>query len=239
MTMNLREGVRWINEYFELDDRHHHVFMSLFESGWDSIIVDIGSFYHRNGVRSQVQETTDSVDAVILSHADSPHSGNVREFKKKGDEMDAIAAAGTPELQGLPTDVYRKGTVEEEMDVGERTFSCIDPSLADRGHTTWRYDHDSEVQVTADGFGHYHTDGTCDLLSSEFDDGTPKYSIHQYHRGALRWLPLADPAKLRTALANLSEEYDPNYVAPIHVPSEEIETYVKQLTDVVEDISRP
>lgn len=42
------------------------------------------------------------------------------------------------------------------LSVQGRSFSFIDPPLVDRSHTTWIYDHGSEVLFTADGFGSYH-----------------------------------------------------------------------------------
>lgn len=241
MTEKLLDDVYWLNQCFELEEDHHHVAVYLLTNGDDSILIDTGSFYHLEEIRTQIDETTDGIEAAILSHADAPHSGNVREFKNTWDEMEVIAATGSPEVQGLPTDDFRRSVVGEDMIVCGRTFSFIDPPLADRNHTTWIYEHDSKILVTADGFGHYHFDGECDLVSSDFDGGIREESVHRFHKQALRWLHWVDPDKLESVLVNLFDEYDLSYIAPIHgnpISEDDLDEYMDRLVSSVKTISR-
>ena len=215
-TIKLTPDVEWINECYPTQGRHEHVSVYLIRTASGYIIVDSGSYYHRESVRSRIVTATGQrgLGAIILSHADYPHSGNVDAFRREWGEIDVIASSGVPELQGLP--FAKKSKIGGSLDVLGRKFSFIDPPLADRSHTSWIYDHGSRFLFTADGMGNYHHPGQCALTFGEFPGGVPFSDIYEYHRTALAWLRYVDPARLRARLESIFAQFDISFIAPIH-----------------------
>lgn len=243
MPIEIAEGVRWIDECYDMDGRHEHVSVFLVHDR-DSdqyALIDSGSFYHRGAIRAQVEEATGGrgVDALILSHSDYPHSANVREFKTEGDDVDLVASSGAPRAQGLPADA-RYAAIGGSLEIIGREFSFIDPPLADRSHTTWIYDHGSGGLFTADGFGSYHAPSECGRLSSDFAAGIPEEAIYAYHADTLVWLRYVDPEKLRAALDAIFETFEVEYVAPVHghpIVGDDVEGYVDRLVSAAARIA--
>lgn len=216
MTTQLTEEIVWINECYAHGDRHEHVSAYLIRDDSGTVLVDSGSFYHREAIRAGIVDATDGdgIDAIVLSHSDYPHSGNVSEFREEWSDVELVASSGSPEIQGLSD--ARRCRIGGSLSVCGREFSFVDPPLADRSHTTWIYDHGSGVLFTADGFGSYHDPANCDRTSRDFPDGIARESIHEFHRNNLVWLRYVDAGKLEAALDSIVESYDPSYVAPIH-----------------------
>jgi flavorubredoxin len=267
VAVQLTDEVLWLNECYEHGDRrddgrgnrhendehgnrhendehgnrHEHVSVYLVDDGERRIVVDTGSFYHREAIAGELEAAIgeSGVDAIVLSHSDYPHSGNVRPIRERWDDVTVYASSGAPESQGLPPTAV-KCEIGRSMDVAGRRFSFVDPPLADRSHTTWIYDHGSEVLFTADGFGSYHDAGDCDLASDDMPDGVPYEAVYGYHDDALVWLRYVDPAKLRSALEAILSEYDPAYVAPVHghpVARADVDEYLDRLIRAAARIS--
>jgi flavorubredoxin len=239
-AVTLADGVQWLNECYPHGERHEHVSVYLIRSEQASILVDSGSFYHRDPIEDRIARSTDGdgLDAIVLSHSDYPHAGNVSEFRGKWDDVELVASSGSPELQGLSD--ARRCRIGESLTVADRRFSFIDPPLADRSHTTWIYDHGSGVLFTADGFGNYHLPSQCDATSHDFADGIPLEAIYEFHAKNLVWLRYVDPDKLRAALTDIFDEYDVSYVAPIHgnpIAGSEIDEYLDKLVDAAARIA--
>lgn len=242
----LHDGIYWINECYEMDSSeaentpgrtHQHVSVYLIHdrSSDRYVLVDSGSFYHREAILEGIDAATDGagIDALILSHSDYPHSGNVGELLGGTNDVELVASAGSPRAQGLPPDATRS-TIGETLTVCGREFSFIDPPLADRSHTTWIYDHGSGGLFVADGFGSYHEPGHCSFTSADFEDGIAPEAIDEFHADTLVWLRYVDPTKLRTALESIFETYDPAYVAPIHghpIDRADLDRYLDRLVE--------
>lgn len=234
MTIELTRDLRWINEFFPHDGRHEHVSVYLLENGGRPILIDSGSFYHRAAIRDRLEAATDGdgIDAIVLSHSDYPHAGNVDEFRAEWGDVELVASSGSPEIQGLAD--ARRCTIGGSLDVLGRRFSFIDPPLADRSHTTWIYDHESGALFTADGFGSYHEPGTCEYTAPDFDDGVSTDAIYEFHRNNLVWLRYVDPPKLRDALEAIFDEYAVSWVAPIHghpIRGDDLDRHLDRLID--------
>ena len=232
MAVQLTDEVRWLNECYDHGGRHEHVSVYLVD-GDRRLLVDTGSFYHREAITAEIEAATGArgVDGIVLSHSDYPHSGNVGAVREEGEDVTVYASSAAPESQGLPPTAV-KCDIGGSMDVEGRRLSFIDPPLADRSHTTWIYDRDSGVLFTADGFGSYHDAGDCDLVSDDMPDGVPYEDIYEYHNDALVWLRYVDPGKLRAALEDIFDEYDVSYVAPVHghpVARDDLEEYLDRL----------
>lgn len=241
MTVQLTDDVHWINESYSLgNDEQIHLSVYLVEAGDRAILIDTGSFYHREEIKKQIIDTVGKLDAIILSHGDVPHAGNLRDFDTTWDDITLVSGSGAPEIQGYPIHDYRQCRIGADMTIEGRKFSFIDPPLADRNHTVWIYDQESGVLVTADGFGNHHTPGERDYLSSDFDDCTPTDRIYEFHRTALRWLRFVNPQKVQTTLDRMFSTYDISYVAPIHgnpIVAGDIPEYMDRLMTSISRIS--
>jgi flavorubredoxin len=236
MTVRVTATVEWLAQCYDHHGDHEHVSLYLLREGEDTVLVDSGSFYHRDSITREVDRATggDGPDAIVLSHSDYPHAANVSPLGGDTDDVELVASSGAPGQQGLPD--ARKCDIGGRLDVKGRTFSFIDPPLADRSHTTWMYDHRDGVLFTADGFGNYHAPGECEHLSGDFPDATPTERIRAYHRDNLVWLRYVDPEKVEAALDAIFDSFDVNAVAPIHgnpIEGDDVDTYRDRLHDAV------
>jgi flavorubredoxin len=232
MNKQLTEETYWVCECHDVDDMHEHVGVHLIEDNGDFILIDSGSFHDREAIKAQIEAVSDGrgLDAIILSHSDYPHAGNVSEFRDEWEDVMLIASCGSPDIQGLSDAV--RCHIGSSMDILGRTFSFIDPPLADRSHTAWIYDHTDRILYTADGFGNYHGDGECTYTSADFPDGTPEEEIYKYHRDNLVWLRYVDPERLRLALESVFSEYAIDWIAPVHgnpIAGDDVDEYMTRL----------
>ena len=239
-AVKLAPDVEWINECYPAQGRHEHVSVYLIRTASKYLIIDSGSYYHRESIRRRILEATGQLGlgAIILSHADYPHAGNVSAFRREWGVIDVIASSGVPELQGLP--YAKKSKIGGSLEVFGRKFSFIDPPLADRSHTSWIYDHGSGVLFTADGMGNYHHPGQCGLTFGEFPGGVPLTDIYDFHRTALVWLRYVDPARLRLRLESIYAQFDIAYIAPIHgnpIAIQDLGTFMDRLIEAAERIT--
>lgn len=240
MTVEITDGVHWLNECYLHDGLHEHVAAYLIDHDGEYILIDSGSFYHRERIIEGIDEVTggDGLDTIILSHSDYPHAGNVSQLRDKWADVELIASSGSPEIQGLSD--ARRCTIGESLDVLGRQFSFIDPPLADRSHTTWIYDHGSAVLFTADGFGSYHEPGNCRATSRTFETGVPQEMIYRYHANNLVWLRYVDPTKLDEALTSIMNSYEISFVAPIHghpIHATDLDRFFSHLISAAERIA--
>ncbi|MEZ4415841.1 MAG: MBL fold metallo-hydrolase [Gemmatimonadota bacterium] len=213
----LTQEVFWVAESFALaPERHEHVAVYLLRSAVGWIVIDSGSFHHRHTILEAIQEVTggDGVRALILSHSDYPHSGNIGALRQRWGDFEIVASCGDPGIQGLPyaTRVHIGG---REAVLG-RPIRFLDPPLADRSHTSWIYDELSRVLFVADGFGSYHRPEHRTRTSRDFAEGISEEAIERFHTDAVSWLRFVDPGKLMSTLRHLFEKNPIEWVAPIH-----------------------
>ena len=240
MTVPITPTVEWINQCYDHEGNHEHVSLYLLYGPEGTVLVDSGSFYHRDEITAAVDEATDGdgPDVIVLSHSDYPHAANVSPLGGDTEDVELVASSASPAQQGLPD--ARKCDIGGELTIEGRTFSFIDPPLADRSHTTWIYDHGDGVLFTADGFGNYHDPGQCDHLSGDFPDVTPADDIYEYHRDNLVWLRYVAPEKVEQKLETIFATFDVNAVAPIHgnpIEADDLDTYRDRLGDAMRRIA--
>ena len=240
MTVQVTPNVEWINQCYDHEGRHEHVSLYLVRAPEGTVLIDSGSFYHREEITAAVDDATggEGPDAIVLSHSDYPHAANVSPLGGDTDAVELVASSGSPAQQGLPD--ARKCDIGGSLTVQGRKFSFIDPPLADRSHTTWIYDHGDGVLFTADGFGNYHDPGQCDYLSGDFPDVTPAEDIHAYHRDNLVWLRYVAPEKVERTLDDIFGEFDVRAVAPIHgnpIEAADLDTYRDRLNEAMRRIA--
>lgn len=240
MTVKITQTVSWLNHCYPHGDMHEHVAVYLVHEGDAYILVDSGSFYHRTDVLASVGEATaeQGPDAIILSHSDYPHAGNIDPLGGDTADVELVASSGAPEMQGLPD--ARRCRIGGQLSVKGREFSFIDPPLADRSHTTWIYDHHDGVLFTADGFGAYHAPDACTATSRDRQNGISLDAVRDYHRDNLVWLRYVEPTKLRQKIDGIFEEYDVDVIAPVHGPpivGADIDHYLETVYDAVGQIT--
>ena len=241
VAVTLVGDVEWIAECYPVEDRHLHVSLYLIRAAGGNIVVDSGSFYHRESIEARLTAATAGrgIQALILSHSDYPHSGNIPSFRAEWGDFEIVASCADAGIQGLP--YARRSRIGETLEVLGRRFTFLDPPLADRSHTTWIYDRESRIMFVADGFGNYHEPGACRLLSPELEGEARTSEIHDFHRDALKWLRFVDPSKMSATLRRLFEEHPVSYVAPIHgnpIAAEDLNEYLGRLEDSVARIAR-
>lgn len=239
-TVPVTEHVEWVSECFPSGGRHLHVSLYLIRAPGGNIVVDSGSFHHRDSIEKRLVDATrgEGIQALILSHSDYPHSGNIPAFRREWGDFEIVASCASPEIQGLP--YARRARMGETLEVKGRSFTFIDPPLADRSHTTWVYDHCSEVMFVADGFGNYHDPGECRLLSPELSPDGREERIRAFHRDALRWLRYVDPEVLMSAVEELIGRQPVRYMAPIHgnpIAARDLESYLTMLRRSILEIA--
>lgn len=247
MPVKLTPEVNWINECYKLDDtddegRNLHLHVSVYVID-GSIVVDSGSFHHReeilSGIRDITEEDDGGVEALVLSHTDYPHSANVGVVAEEWEDVEIVSSAGAPSIQGLPESSV-VCDVGQTAEVAGRTLAFVDPPLADRSHTMWIHDVESGVLFTADGFGNRHLPGECDLTSVEFDDGISFDDVLRHHEETLAWLRYVDVEALRDSVESVFEEHDVEWVAPIHgnpIHKEDFDDYLEKLFDAASRVS--
>lgn len=238
----LTSEVRWVSQCHDMGDHHEHVSLYLLSHGETHVLVDSGALT----ARAEVQQTLDgvldrdAVDAVVLTHADLPHSGNVPMLREVYPDIDVYSSSGLPGVVGLSDDV-EKCDRGETMTISGREMSFINPPLQDIGHSTWIYDESNDVLFTADGIGNTHAPGDCQKLSTEFDGGIPPSEIEAFHRHKLRWLVYVDPDEIMNAVRELVGDWDPAYIAPIHgnpIAGESIERYLDRLERTLSTLAK-
>jgi flavorubredoxin len=239
-TVRLTDDVEWISECYPIGDRHLHVSLYLIRATGGNIVVDSGSFYHRESIESRLTAATrgQGIQALILSHSDYPHSGNIPTFRGEWGDFEIVASCADAGVQGLP--YARRSRIGETLDVLGREFTFLDPPLADRSHTTWIYDRESRVMFVADGFGNYHEPGACRLMSSELPEEGRELGVADFHRGALKWLRYVDPPRLSGTLRRMLDEHPVTFVAPIHgnpIAAAGLEDYLSTLETAVSEIA--
>lgn len=242
MSVRINSQLVWLNECFdhtEMSDRHEHVGAYLLTGEERSVLIDSGSFYHRDSILGQLEDRTDAgPDAIVLSHSDYPHSANIEDIRSTWNDVTLVASSGAPSSQGLSDAI--KCDIGGHMTVEGRTLDFIDPPLADRSHTTWIYDRDAQTLFTADGFGHYHRPGACDFLSTDFENGIDPKNIYEFHRDTLVWLRYVDPESLRRVLTDILGTYDIRWIAPIHgnpIAGDDLDRYLENLITAAARIS--
>jgi glyoxylase-like metal-dependent hydrolase (beta-lactamase superfamily II) len=235
-SIELGDGVSWVHECFPERDGHLHVSVYVIRTARGNILVDSGSFYHRDSLSRRIADVTDGsgIQALILSHSDYPHSANIPSFRGQWGDFDIVASCADPDIQGLP--YARRARIGETLDVLGRRFTFLDPPLADRSHTTWIFDEESRILFVADGFGTLHRPGSCEQLWGALPTAGRAEGVGEFHVQTLPWLRYVDPDRLMDALRTIFERHPAKAVAPIHGPpieGDDIDRYLDDLDRAV------
>ena len=239
--------IHWISECIDIGEKHHHVSMYLIVDGDDYVLIDSGPNTNQDSIIDEINRLTDGagIDALVLTHADLPHTGNVRRLREEWD-FDLYAS-----FTGIPSiDPEALGLGEAiSCDIGEKkriagrkiSFHFPTPPLSDAGHEMVIFDHESRTIFVADGFGHYHYPSECADTWSDLDDGVSVANIAEYHLDALPWVQFVDPAKVDAEVEKMRENHDFACLAPIHgtpiIGEENIDAYLGRFSEAMAEIS--
>jgi flavorubredoxin len=217
MAIRITDDVYWLNPCYQSEhgQLHNSAYLITNDNG-GHVLIDTGSYIDADRIMTEIEELTggDGVGSIILTHLDLPHAANFREF----DGVEIVSSASVPELQGLPAwgAGLRKVVTGEDMSIENCTFRFTPGLLMDRPNSIWVYDVDSEVLFTADGLGHYHEPEHCDVRITSIQSTVTPNAIEKYHRIKLPWLRFVHPDEMATAIREVINEFDPEWVAPIH-----------------------
>jgi flavorubredoxin len=240
MAIEFTDGVQWLKRCYPDEHGHEHVAAYLLSTDDRHVLVDSGSHHHEDSLVSTLRERVGSgtLDTIVLSHPDLPHSANVRAVQALDDDVELICANSAPEVVGLPA--RTRCVFNETMRVGNRDITFLESPLADIIFTSWPYDHETGVLFTADGFGQFHDPGACDRVYDTDLKGLSVDTLATYNRHSLRWLELIDPEKLMAHLRRQFDAYDVSYVAPAHGPpiaGHLVPAYLDRLEEAVERVA--
>jgi flavorubredoxin len=213
----LSDNVTWIGDTYPVrGELHVHVSVFLVETPDGYVLIDTGSHYFEETIVTEVSEAAGDadLDAVLVSHADLPHTGNIDSLRDRLGDFELYSATSAPELVGIPSPI--ECHPGETMSIAGHEFSFTDGPLADITDTVWVYDHGDGTLFSADGFGSYHRPEDRAKLSSEFPDGVPTEYIFEYHYRMFRWLKYVDCSRLIVAIDDLFDEFEIDYIAPTH-----------------------
>jgi flavorubredoxin len=238
-AVDLSPAVTWISTCHDHGDRHEHVSVYLLDAPEGYVLVDSGSFHHREKIRRDVRAATDGagIDAIVLSHSDYPHSANVDPLRREWENVEVVASSGAPAAQGLPESA-RKADIGGSLAVRGRTLRFLDPPLADRSHTTWILDPAGGTLFAADGMGSYHRPGEC--VATSADRSIPYASVLAFHRDTLPWLRYVDPETLEAVLAEMVTGESVERIAPIHgtpILAGDLDAYLEDLAAAAAEIA--
>jgi flavorubredoxin len=213
MSVQLTDDIRWLNECYDVDGRHLHISVFLITHDNGTALVDTGSYYHSQSIRDELTRLVgeNSVDTVFLSNPDYVHSGNVSLFLEVSD---VVCFVGTPERHGYAGAIT--ADPGDSIDVGNRTFSFIDPIVSDIASSVWIYDHGSGSLFTSDGLGQYHAPDACDCTSEDLGSVGRFRDVRDFHHDTLRWLQYVDPAAIEAAVTKVFDAYDVRRILPAH-----------------------
>lgn len=236
---DLTDDIRWLSESFSLPATpglavHVSVYLIRTEEGW--IVIDSGSFHHRDRLLARIAGIVGStpIRALILSHSDYPHSANISPLRRRWGDFEIVASCGNAQIQGLP--YATQVSIGGSLTLAGRTFRFLDPPLADRSHTSWIYDETDRVMFVADGFGSTHTEDHGGWTSLDFETGISPDAILDFHRATLPWLRYADPERMSTAFDTLLADNPVQWIAPIHghpIHHNNLEGYLGHLNDAI------
>jgi flavorubredoxin len=241
MHVELRDGIHWIAECSEVNEKHMHTAVYLLETPSGNILIDTGSHTHQAPLQQTIESVvgSDGVDAIVISHPDLPHSGNVSHFQEIWDGPEIVSSVATPPVVGLPD--RTRATIGSETDVLGRRITFADPPLADIVFSTWPFDHEANVLFSIDGFGTYHEPGECTRIIDTQSSLPTVDEIKEYHAETFRWLEFVDPEKITQALQQTFTSFEASYVAPTHgspIVADQLPDYLDRLTDAVEKVSK-
>lgn len=238
-AVELPDGVYWVDQCYEMAERHHHISPYLVDAPEGYVLVDTGAIEHQDVLRERIGEVVGEagVAAAVFSHYDLPHVANARAFREVWDFDLYTSFSGTsasPEALGMGPST---GVMHDETrEVCGRTLSFPWPPLVDAAHSMWVYDHGSKTMFVAD-MGHYHWPGDCRAVCRSVEDLPSVEDIRAYNEDALPFVKYLDAEKMRGAFEELVEAYDVEVWAPVHgnpiVGASTIDAYLDRAVEAI------
>lgn len=245
MITHVTDGVTRISQCVPEGTKHVHVAQYLLEGEHDEyVLIDTGSTYEREETLAELEEALGdgTLTTVLLTHSTLPHTENLKVLAEQWDDLEIIASTNNPTVAGLRN--YAEHTkpkiLNDSRAFAGRRFSFLDPLITDVVASSWIYDHEAKMLVTAEGIGHYHDTDACALTSAEMAGGIPAENVQSFNEDKLPFLKALDPEKLRAGFETVFDTYDVEYLAPIHgnvVETDDIDDYIDETIRSVERIA--
>lgn len=245
MRKELTPDVQWIGQCIDEKEKHMHVSQYLLRGDDDNhVLIDTGSMYRRKETIKDIREGLDGgrIAVVLLTHSTLPHTENLKLINEEWEDIEIIAATNNPTVAGLRN--YAKGVkpkiLNQAQEFASRRFHFLDPLVTDVVSSNWIYDHGAKTLFTAEGLGHYHDHEECNRTSKEMPDSITFENIHAFQQDKLPFLKFIDPSKLQRGFDTLFNNFDIDYIAPIHgnpVEREDIDQYLTRTLRSAERIA--
>lgn len=235
--VELAPGVHWLAECFEEDRGHLHVACYLIEAPEGPLLIDTGAHVHRAPLLEAIEGVTggDPLEAIVMTHFDLPHSGNLRAFQRRWPDVRLVVGSPRPAVHGYP-DAESRFRKPGPFEAAGRELEFLRPPLADVVSTSWILDHESGTMFTADGFGNFHAPDACTVVPETPAERPDDDAIVDYHDETLRWLEYVDRELLVGHLRRLFAEHPVDRLAPTHgnpVPAGNVDTHIEVIATAV------
>lgn len=241
-TVDLGGGVFWIGSCYDMGRKHHHISVYLLEREGNYLLIDSGPVINQTALIDEITRVTNGagIDALVLTHQDLPHTGNVRAFRDEW-EFDLYASftgsSFSPRTLGMGDAI--QCTAGEIIDFHGRDIEVTSPSppLSDAGHEISLYDVDSESFFVADGFGHYHGQADCTTVWHSASMHVSVEDIAEYHLDSLPWIRFVDSEAVAAKIKQLTDSYTIQCLAPVHgnpiVGMESVALYLRRFDEAM------
>jgi hypothetical protein len=237
----LNDTVKWVSFSYDMGDRRMHLSQYIIESGDQNFLIEAGAGDERD-MREAIRGETGpgGPDVLLFTSSILPHTENYKMLKSKWSEIEAMSATYSPNQVGLEGTAPK--VINESKELAGEKFSYMDPLLTDNVASNWVYSHTAKTLFTSEGLGHYHERGQELLASGDFKDGIPFDMIQRFNEDKLRFLNFVDPEKLRTAFEAIFDDFEVEYIAPIHgnpVEPADIDSYIDRVIRSVKEFDQP
>jgi flavorubredoxin len=242
MAIEILEDVYWINNCFEKPDGNHlHISVYLLKEGDDYILVDTGSSFHEQNIQRQVDDLTENLSAILLTHNALHHSENTLDMREHYGDVDLYTS-----FEGGPASAIVLGMGESSQyniggsqEIAGREFGFPVPPLADRGSQTWVFDYETRTLFAGDGFGTYHQPGECENLPRDQPGILSQSDITKFNRQTFPWMKLLDPSKIQETVEEFLETWEVENIAPVHgypLLGDDVSQYMDSLERAIHEI---
>lgn len=231
-----------MGEYsYDMGDRQMHLSQYIVESGDQNLLIEAGAGDEREMREAIRGETSPHRPEVLLfTNSIPPHTENHEMLESEWSEIKAMSATHSPNQVGVEETALKM--INESKELGGENFSFIHPLLTDIVASNWVHSHIVKTLFISEGPGQYHQKGQELATSSNFENGIAFEMIHRFNEVKLRFLNFVDPEKLRTAFEAIFDDFDVEYIAPIHgnpVEPADVDAYIDRVTRPVREFDQP
>lgn len=209
--------------------------------GDESLLFDTTSPANTETILADLEEILDgrTLDYLVVSHPDIPHSGNTHAILERYPEATLVA----PSVGSLH-ELYHLGAAEQ-MDVGESidlggfrvTFE--EAPVVDAAMTFWMSEETTDSLYTVDWMCFPHMGRETLKCADEIDSEVSVERLIQFSGRVIFWLQYVDPDVTIEAIERFVDDHPVSAIAPSHgliIPERAVE-HMRRYRDVVTRVS--